>query len=144
MFFFFLSQSSSDCLNTITLAKTQKQQDFSTRNARWSFDSILFFFYCSWLYSKQRTKLGDEIKFFSNYTGRGGGVKKQHRWKIKTAWGTWCWNFEGSRLLTGTTLPYTCSSRTMETPPFSSGLKDSSEHFRSRRRPTRMSCSGSS
>lgn len=58
--------------------------------------------------------------------------------------GTWCWNLEGSRLLTGTTLPYTWSSRTMETPPPSSNRKVSSEHFRSLSRPIRMSWSGSS
>ena len=28
----------------------------------------------------------------------------------------WCWNLVGSRALTGTTLPYTCSSLTIDTP----------------------------
>ena len=30
---------------------------------------------------------------------------------------TWCWNLLGLRALTGTTLPYTCSSRTIDTLP---------------------------
>lgn len=34
----------------------------------------------------------------------------------------WCWNFVGSLALTGTTEPYTCNSRTIDTPPTNSGL----------------------
>ena len=62
---------------------------------------------------------------------------------------TWCWNLVGSRPCTGTAVPYTCSSRTMLQPPSgrrtSSGRNvPSSEHFRSRSKPMRMSRSGSS
>ena len=66
---------------------------------------------------------------------------------------TWCWNLVGSRPCTGTAVPYTCSSLTMLHPPSSSpsplttssGRKvPSSEHFRSRNNPTRISRSGSS
>ena len=58
---------------------------------------------------------------------------------------TWCWNLVGSRDRTGTTLPYTWSSRTIEhCSLFNSGRNTSPEHFRSRRSPTKMSCAGSS
>lgn len=57
---------------------------------------------------------------------------------------TWCWNLVGSLAWTGTTLPYTWSSLTMEQPDRSSGRKVSGEHFRNLSKPIRMSCSGSS
>lgn len=57
----------------------------------------------------------------------------------------WCWKRVGSLALTGTTLPYTCSSRTMEQcPPASSGRKVVSAQRRRRSKPTRMSWAGSS
>jgi len=61
---------------------------------------------------------------------------------------TWCWNFFGSLEWTGAAVPYTCNSLTRLQPPSipTSSLRyvPSSEHFRNRSRPTRMSASGSS
>lgn len=57
---------------------------------------------------------------------------------------TWCWNLLGSLAWTGTTLPYTCNSRTIEQPSLSSGRNVSAEHLRNLSRPINMSCSGSS
>lgn len=38
----------------------------------------------------------------------------------------WCWNLDESRACTATAVPYTCSSRTSEVLPTSSGCRDSS------------------
>lgn len=61
-------------------------------------------------------------------------------WKQKEFRVTWCCSLSASRPWTGTAVPYTWSSRTIEHLPTSSGQVTFRPHFRKRSNPTRMSC----